>query len=157
SPSAPGSGGTACEATDQRGITRPVGARCDVGAFEGADPTITFTPCSPEPHPDCQPALGGRSKVALESVAAAHGTDRLSWRWVGSAPVPLDDFADPAGGATGYSLCLYDHDRLRRAERAPAGGTCGNRPCWKATSSGFTYTDPLLDPNGLKKIVLTAG
>src|SRR5262249_51594673 len=100
SPSAPGRGGTACGATDQRGITRPVGARCDVGAFEGADPTITFTPCSPEPHPDCQPALGGRSKVALESVAADHGKDKLSWSWVGSAPVPIDDFADPAGGAT---------------------------------------------------------
>ena len=34
-PAAPGSGGTACPATDQRGETRPAGAACDVGAFEG--------------------------------------------------------------------------------------------------------------------------
>jgi hypothetical protein len=33
-PAAPGSGGTACEATDQRGVTRPQGARCDIGAVE---------------------------------------------------------------------------------------------------------------------------
>ncbi len=33
-PAAPGSGGTACEATDQRGVARPVGARCDIGAIE---------------------------------------------------------------------------------------------------------------------------
>jgi CSLREA domain-containing protein len=30
----PGSGGNACEAADQRGVARPVGSRCDVGAYE---------------------------------------------------------------------------------------------------------------------------
>lgn len=34
SPTAPGSGGDACATTDQRGITRPQLARCDVGAHE---------------------------------------------------------------------------------------------------------------------------
>jgi cysteine-rich repeat protein len=33
-PAAPGSGGGACEVDDQRGVTRPQSARCDVGAFE---------------------------------------------------------------------------------------------------------------------------
>jgi len=33
-PATPGSGGTACEAVDQRGLCRPGGARCDIGAFE---------------------------------------------------------------------------------------------------------------------------
>ena len=33
-PAAPGSGGNACEATDQRGVARPQGAACDIGAFE---------------------------------------------------------------------------------------------------------------------------
>ena len=33
-PAPPGSGGNACEATDQRGVARPQGARCDIGAFE---------------------------------------------------------------------------------------------------------------------------
>jgi hypothetical protein len=36
SPATPGSGGTACQALDQRGFTRPVGARCDIGAVEGS-------------------------------------------------------------------------------------------------------------------------
>ena len=34
SPSLPGSGGTACAAYDQRGFLRPLGATCDIGAFE---------------------------------------------------------------------------------------------------------------------------
>ncbi len=33
-PSTPGSGLAACLATDQRGVTRPVGAACDIGAYE---------------------------------------------------------------------------------------------------------------------------
>ena len=42
-PAAPGSGGTACLATDQRGVVRPVGGRCDIGAYEGSI-AWTFTP-----------------------------------------------------------------------------------------------------------------
>jgi Ca2+-binding RTX toxin-like protein len=38
-PAGPGSGGTACEATDQRGFDRQTAGRCDIGAFElGAAP-----------------------------------------------------------------------------------------------------------------------
>jgi hypothetical protein len=33
-PAAPGSGGFACAASDQRGILRPLGTTCDIGAFE---------------------------------------------------------------------------------------------------------------------------
>ena len=33
-PGTPGSGGSACEATDQRGVLRPSGPRCDIGAVE---------------------------------------------------------------------------------------------------------------------------
>jgi hypothetical protein len=34
SPKAPGSGGKACERRDQRGVKRPQGPRCDIGAYE---------------------------------------------------------------------------------------------------------------------------
>ena len=33
-PAISGSGGNACLATDERGVTRPVGIRCDIGAYE---------------------------------------------------------------------------------------------------------------------------
>lgn len=33
-PATPGSGGNACEATDQRGLARPQNAACDIGAYE---------------------------------------------------------------------------------------------------------------------------
>ena len=37
-PATPGSGGTACEDTDQRGVNRPQGAACDIGAYEFEPP-----------------------------------------------------------------------------------------------------------------------
>ncbi|MFO1519187.1 MAG: choice-of-anchor Q domain-containing protein [bacterium] len=33
-PVSPGSGGSACQAADQRGLSRPQGSQCDIGAFE---------------------------------------------------------------------------------------------------------------------------
>jgi CSLREA domain-containing protein len=36
SPAAPGAGGDACQATDQRGVPRPQSSRCDIGAYEYA-------------------------------------------------------------------------------------------------------------------------
>ncbi len=41
SPDVPGSGGTACPATDQRGVLRPQASRCDTGAFEFENPLQT--------------------------------------------------------------------------------------------------------------------
>ncbi len=41
-PAAPGSGGSACLETDQRGTPRPAGARCDIGAFEGSEEGLSF-------------------------------------------------------------------------------------------------------------------
>jgi uncharacterized repeat protein (TIGR01451 family) len=52
--SSPGTGGTSCAATDERGVLRPVGSACDIGAFEAKlggestsyDLSVTNTPSS---------------------------------------------------------------------------------------------------------------
>ena len=51
-PAAPGSGGTACPATDQRGETRPIGVACDIGAVELEDLGVLTVE-------SIQPAVGG--------------------------------------------------------------------------------------------------
>jgi len=45
-PADPASGGFACPATDQRRVLRPIGARCDIGAFERAG-ALAVTRISP--------------------------------------------------------------------------------------------------------------
>ena len=67
-------------ATDQRGVTRPRGAGCDVGAFEviGSEPTITsFTPASGPAGTSVTitgSALLGATAVAFNGVNAASFT-----------------------------------------------------------------------------------
>lgn len=70
-PNPPGSGGDACAATDQRGVGRPQGPACDIGAFE-LDPGgyHTLTPCRvlDTRLPSEGPAL---SHLVVRSIAVA--------------------------------------------------------------------------------------
>jgi CSLREA domain-containing protein len=50
-PAAPGSGSPACEATDQRGVVRPFGSACDIGAYESRCGDATT-----DPGEDCDDA-----------------------------------------------------------------------------------------------------
>jgi hypothetical protein len=70
---------SACPATDQRGVPRPAGAGCDIGAFEYSDP-LRFPALSPSFTPaDLRSNAPGflsfvvsnRSDVALSSLALA--------------------------------------------------------------------------------------
>jgi hypothetical protein len=59
------------------------------------------------------------------------------------------------------TICIYDTgvpgQTLRLSARAPAGGVCTGRPCWKETDSGFRYADRELTPDGLATARLKAG
>jgi CSLREA domain-containing protein len=97
-PAAPGSSPTSCETTDQRGVTRPQGERCDIGSFErdeggevmclGLPVTITGTPgndvITGTARRDVIRALGGDDVIdALggnDRVCAGSGNDRANGR-----------------------------------------------------------------------------
>jgi CSLREA domain-containing protein len=97
-PAAPGSSATACEATDQRGIPRPQGPRCDIGSFEREQPSdvqclgrpVTMTGTSGSDvltgtaKRDVIRALGGDDVIdALggnDRVCAGAGNDRVNGR-----------------------------------------------------------------------------
>ena len=84
----------------------------------------------------------------------------MVWKWVKGAATARADFGDPLSG-TDYALCVYDGNQSLVAHGcAPAGGTCGDRPCWRATSTGFKYRDREVGPGGLMnsfQLVLKAG
>ncbi|MGH2653071.1 MAG: choice-of-anchor Q domain-containing protein [Actinomycetota bacterium] len=97
-PASPGSSATACETTDQRGIPRPQGPRCDIGSFEREQPSevtclgrpVTMTGTSGNdvltgtPKRDVIRALGGDDVIdALggnDRVCAGAGNDRVNGR-----------------------------------------------------------------------------
>ncbi|MGH8714621.1 MAG: IPTL-CTERM sorting domain-containing protein [Casimicrobiaceae bacterium] len=76
-PGAPGSGGTACEATDQRGTLRPDGPLCDIGAFEGVS---TAPPPPPPTTPTKVPTLAEWALYLLSALLAVLGARQLRRR-----------------------------------------------------------------------------
>jgi len=92
-PGVPGGGPPACEGSDQRGISRPRGARCDIGAVEVVPTTTTTTPTTstttttvitaPPPRSKCT------SKKLLLAAKKALATMKCHSRAVGRG-TPLD-------------------------------------------------------------------
>src|SRR5207249_1348214 len=112
-------------------------------------------PCPATPLAGCRkPAAPGRALLRLKD-RTPDTLDALLWKWAGGAATTKADFGDPVATTT-YQLCLYDHSgsqpTLRLTANAPAGGTCGARPCWTGTATGFLYADPALTPDGLATI-----
>lgn len=126
----------------------------------GAAPSTTTTTtlpgvtCSAAPS-SCQPAMSRRSSVTVVK-GSSDARDKLGWKWTSSGPVATGDFGAPSLSSD-YALCVYDATGLVMAAAAPAGGTCGSVPCWKATATGDKYASKGLTPDGLKSIVLKSG
>lgn len=93
SPAVPGSGGGACAAADQRGALRPLGVRCDVGAFERST-AFAVTKIVPD-----RGAAGG-SVVALVSGAAFAPGASILLRRTGSADVAGTPITIEAAGSS---------------------------------------------------------
>jgi hypothetical protein len=117
--------------------------------------TTLFPPCPSAPASGCQGALTQRAQIKI-GKGAIPSADKLTWKWVSSGSVATGDFGDPTTTA-GYALCTYDQTGLVMTATAPAGGTCGTKPCWSVSSTGAKYTNKLLTPDGLLKISLKAG
>lgn len=116
--------------------------------------------CGPAPAAGCRrPVQAGGSVLALTD-AAADDKDRLGWTWAKGAVTPRAAFGTPTA-TTDYQLCIYDEtagtSRLALAAAIPAGGTCGRSPCWRATSTGFTYANRGGAPDGVSRVVLKEG
>jgi hypothetical protein len=149
-PAAPGSGGSACAATDQRGVTRPQFARCDIGSVEIENPD----PCAAPPLSGCD--VPGKSLLLIKDKDAdgAGAGDKLIWKWLKGPATAQDDFGDPTATAD-YTLCVYAGTAAVLRADVPASGTCGVSPCWKTVGDkGYKRTDTAASSDGIKKILL---
>jgi hypothetical protein len=85
---------------------------------------------------------------------------RLTWTWK-KGEVALGDLGDPlTDGATDWELCLFDRGapggtpRFLASIRAPAGGTCAGKPCWRRKDFAFKYADKDRTPSGMATLRL---
>ena len=125
-----------------------------------APSTTTTTlppPCGPSPATGCHLTTPGSSSLQVKHLGA--GRDQLAWKW-NKGETAIELFGDPRDGSATYQVCLYDASGnaqpLLVADVLP-GSTCGTRPCWRASSTGFTYRNRAGDPDGIIALTLKAG
>lgn len=120
-------------------------------------PTSTPIPaaCSAAPAVCRPPFVLGKSKVQLVDEAD-DAKDRLDWKWSHGSATSLPELGDPVT-TDAYALCLYEDTTLRATLQVPAGGTCRGKPCWRASSAKFQYSDRDGAADGITKLTLRAG
>jgi hypothetical protein len=140
---------------------------CDDGNHVDRDGCTAFctleapTVCGSAPAPNCRPlAVPGKGALTLRGVLTPKQKKALDWRYAKGALTAKADFGDPRT-ATSYEVCIYDEDAgtasLVMSAAVPAGGTCGGKPCWKATRAGFRYRNKALTPDGIISLSLKEG
>ncbi len=117
----------------------------------GPTPTVTASPTATATPAACGTPLSGCSTAAkgMLLVKAKAGKESLTWKWLkGQQTIDAADLGVPTG-STSYKLCVFTSPQM---ELNVAGGSG-----WKATGSGFTYSDPTTAQDGVKKILVKAG
>jgi len=146
-----------CPATDQRGITRPQGAACDIGAFElevsttttTVEPTTTTTTISPCPAPNLTaPSGAATSKPAFSWTKADDGAwyNIMVWSEARGGIV-----ANPWFGPTSCSGNTCTAAQLGTA--LPAG----NNWWWLNVYYGDTACGFVEQPGGKWKLAVVGG
>jgi hypothetical protein len=168
-----------CVAGRCEGTPRPAGESCSFSGAcqdsrcDGAG-TCIESPCSEccrDPvsgecsqffaAPGCTRSVEARNKLVLET-GADDARDKLSWVLKKADAVDRAALGDPTTSSD-YTFCLYQYDFFEgesffvAGSRAPAGATCGSRPCWRATDKAVSYRDREATPDGLVKLKVTAG
>jgi uncharacterized delta-60 repeat protein len=146
-----------------------VGETCDEGLCGEAEPLLcaacqvcdAIDGCVDAPASGCRLPTQARKAQLLLKAGATEAKDLVVWKWIKGAATSVAELGEPAG-SDGYTLCLFDSTQtLRMKMEAPAGGTCGGNPCWKAIGGampkGVRYRDAEATPDGIVALDAKAG
>jgi len=131
---------------------------CQLGSTSACDPCLTCDGsggCVPPTGLGCRTPAAGGSSVALKN-AADPSRDSISWSWKVASGTAKADFGTPLA-TTNFGLCVFEQSGLTLSARAPAGGICADKACWRDLSAGFSYRDRELTPDGIAKLDLKVG
>jgi hypothetical protein len=121
-------------------------------------------PCASTPAVGCRVAALGAASVQLKANATP-AKDQFKWKWAKGVATAATDFKDPVGGSATYHVCVYDGSARPQPLMdmdVPPGGTCGTKPCWKASgtksgTTGFSFVNKVGTTTGLTTTKLKAG
>ena len=160
--------GTSCDDGDQC----TTGDTCNSGFCFGQE--VDCGPCQEcdfyegciqqEPQPFCSLVPPGRSTLRVRDDPTDK-KDVVSWKLAPDAGISIGDLGDPRS-FTSYQVCVFDDvfesdpfffGNLLAGVSVPAGGTCGNKPCWTPKRNGYRYTDKSGASDGVRSLDLEAG
>lgn len=114
--------------------------------------TVADTPtgiCPLSPQAGCRTPVTFKRRLRISDKK-----DLTTWRWRSTGMINVADFGDPLN-TTDYSFCVYAGGVRVMELKAPAGGTCAGKPCWKSRGAkGFRYKDKEKTPSGISRIAL---
>lgn len=151
--------GDACSSGACAGTSLPDGSTCDDGSACTTDACASGA-CvgTSAPAVVCkQPMEAGKAFLQLLDKANDRN-DKVSFKWTRGQATAFGELGSP-DVSDDYDVCIYGPaDAFVLGLKAPGGGTCSGRPCWKkADGRNFTYVDKGADPDGIGKLQVVAG
>ena len=136
--------------------------QCDDGNLVGGDgcsAACRLELCGAAPSGGCRGTAPLASQLQIKDVTP-NSKDQFQFKWSQGDATTLAEFGDPLTTAT-YLVCIYDgsgNPQPLLAAAAPAGGLCKKgKPCWKAATTSYKYSDGLYTPDGLQGVQLKEG
>jgi uncharacterized delta-60 repeat protein len=116
--------------------------------------------CVAGPRAGCvHTTVTGSSTLKIRD-AVSDTSDQLVWKLRKTGATTPADLGDPLASGD-YTVCLFDESgptpATTLAAVAPAGGTCGSRPCWRTITNGVLYKNPQRTPAGLDQVKVKVG
>lgn len=155
----------ACSAYSCVGATVPDGEPCDDGSVCTSLDQCQAGACTGAAAPRTTCAQPPGKSVFIVKDSTRNSKDKVIWKFLKGPATTIGDFDDPTSGSPDYTLCVYDESAgvpsLAFDATAPGGGIChSGKPCWTPPGgepSGYKYSDKLLSPDGILKMILRAG
>jgi YVTN family beta-propeller protein len=118
--------------------------------------------CLVGPRPGCKHPTRPLKASILFQDRTPDDLDQVKWKWSNGQATTFTELGDPLA-TDAYAFCVYDAtSNLLVKMTAPAGGTCGTKPCWKQLGpailpKGYKYKDLDGLPDDLDSLTLKAG
>jgi hypothetical protein len=129
-------------------------------SLPGSAACTTIALCGPTPATGCRLTAVAGSTFKIKD-ATPDAKDQVKWKWSRGAATTVADFGNPVTGTPVYKLCVYDTSVRPQPLMdldVPPGGTCGTKPCWKATGTkGYAYRNKAALPDGITSVKLKMG
>ncbi len=104
------------------------------------------------PLDSCLIAPKGKLQIKNDANDAK---DQLLIQMQNAPGISPSDFGNPTA-TDDYHACIFGPDGLLMQASVGPGGTCGSKPCWAETTTGFTYKDASGTQDGITALTLKA-